>query len=216
MENPILTYNNVFFYDLSEVELYLSELPTIYERKTFRRFVDQKINESNELYEMAYSRSAYIQECSSKSHNIHYTIANIICLEDICPEMVNHWRKELLAFTKDLITKEVNRSVKKEKILKEMLIEEYADLYKDGYSYLDALVYEKAMELEIKKASKSKDKEQYIISKFIKSDILPYIDTFVNPNKERVYDLFNGLINACDKSEIFIFKNALNKFIKNE
>ena len=214
MKTPIITYNDIKFYDLDEVEDHMIELiENTQEYKKFHRFIHQAINESNKLYEMAYSRSEFIKECSRKSDNVHYTIANIICLEDICPEMVNHWRKELLAFTDKIINKETDKSVKKGKLVSESLIAGYTDHYKDGYSYLDALVYEDAMKEEIKKASKSKDKDQQIVSKYIKYDILLYIDTFVNPNKDRVYNLFNRLIEACDKSKVSIFKNALNDFI---
>lgn len=143
------------------------ELQSLQEYKIFHRYVHQKINENDELYEMAYSRTEFIKECKRMGDSIHYTISNIICLEDVCPEMVNRWRKELLAFTKDLISKKTDHSVKKAKLLRECLIAGYTDHYKDGYTYLDALVYEDAMNEEIKKASKSNKKEQTALNKFI-------------------------------------------------
>lgn len=213
MKTPILTYNDIKFYDLDEIPLYIDTLNDNYERKLLDNVLKQQLNENHELYEMAKNCAEFVRLCASMSCPIHYTIANIICLEDICPEMINHWRKELISFVTKIITNKTESSIKRTEIVIGQTISEYTESYRNGYTYLDALVYEDAMKEEIKKVSKSKDKEQQIVSKFIKSDILPYIDTFVEPNKNRVYDLFNGLIKACDKSNINIFKYALNEFV---
>lgn len=209
-------YTNINLYDLDSVDEYISYLSEIdiNEAIKFNRYFRNKKLEDPILNEMAQDRSQYISLCSSNADPVHFTIANIICLEDVCPEIINHWKHELLAFTSKLIAGSYNKSVKKEKLIL-ILINEYADEYMyNSYSYMNSLVYENAMKDEIRKGTKSSASVyQQKIAKYIKTDILPNIEKFVEPNKKRVSYLFDKLIEACKKSNVSIFENAINTFI---
>lgn len=215
MKTPILTYNDKNFYDLDEVEDYLIDInDNIAECKKFRRFIHQLSYENDDLWEMIYARSEFIKECSRQSDNIHFTIINIICLQQyVSNKLIAQWKNDLIKFTKDLIKNPEYKNVNKLRILDVFLLLGYGDHYNNGYTYLNTIVYEDAMAHLLVVKNKSHKNESKLISKYIKNNIFPYIDTFVNPNKDRVYDLFNGLIEACNKSKMEIFNEALNDFI---
>ena len=170
------------------------------------------------LNEMAKDRKSFIAVCVDSAENIHYTIANIICLSDtICQDARLHWRHELITFAKDIINANIEKSVKRTAIAFDKVIDSYMEPYKiTHYSYTDSYIYEKAMKYEIKKAQRpTATPAQKIEAQQIEKRILPNLEKFVKPNQERVSKLFDGFIEACKKEDIDIFKEAVDDFIIN-
>lgn len=170
------------------------------------------------LNEMAKDQRSFIAICCGQALNIHYTVANIICLSDtICQDARLHWQHELIEFASKIIDANIEKGVKRTAIAFDNIIDSYMDIYKiTHYSYNDTYIYEKAMKAEIKKAQKpTATPAQKIEAKQIEQRIIPNLEKFVKPNQERVSKLFDGFIEACKKEDIDIFEEAVDEFINN-
>lgn len=214
MRKPILTYKDKVFYNFDEVTDYILELDSNDEYLIFWRNIRAQIRASEELQDMEFSRNEFIRECALLSTPFNYTIASIICFENIFRNPIKQWRKYLIDSVKQLIDFETHEIVNKEILIKDVLLIGYANSYKDCMTYLDSDIYDLLLKDEMSKVNKSFTKNQYIIS-YIETNILPNIETLVEQNKERVYNLFVALFKACNKSDILIFQKAVDKFISN-
>ena len=80
------------------------------------------------INEMAWSKGQFIGECGDLCDQIHYNIINIVILgNDGFDEYVYHWRKELMSHIKRLYKASVEKSVKKDKLIYQYIIEPYVD-----------------------------------------------------------------------------------------
>lgn len=162
------------------------------------------------LNEMAYSRGQFIGLCGNLCDQIHYNIINIVILgNEICPENVYHWQSELMAHVNKLFNQSVEKSVKKEKIVYEYII----DVYNDSitFKYDDTSIICAAIKDEIKKGSKSNVNK--ITVQYIQTHILPHINELLLKYNDIFAKIFKSLYETFKENNITIFKNYLNQYL---
>ena len=162
------------------------------------------------INEMAFNRGRFIGLCGNISEQITYNLIYIIILGsfDLFYEYVNHWKTELMSYIIRLYKCDVEKSVKKDKIIYEYIIDTYVDNI--TWEFDNIVVAEDALKEEIKKGYRNPMYKNEV--NFIKNNILPNIDTIIDNHKHEFAQLYKLLIKSFKDKDINIFKTALTNF----
>ena len=169
------------------------------------------------LCEMAYDRKSFKSHIHSYALHLYRTLINVVVLETIFPEMVEHWCKEIYAATSFIIEDKTTSKFARAPLVKSELMRPQMG---EGFEDYDVSSFNDAIMCEIKKAESEKNPiaktSKQHEADIIKHQILPNLNSFFKDQeiKSRLQTFYHDLHNAVEHGEIDELKYAINKFAK--
>lgn len=163
------------------------------------------------INEMAYTRGMFIGLCGDLSEQITNNLIYIIILGSYEPfgQYVNHWKSELLSYITKLYKCNTEKSVKKDKIIYDYIIDTYVDQLTLEFDNVDIAI--NALKDEIRKGKKNKSYQYEVM--YIERNILPNIDNIIDEHKHEFAKLYKALIKTFKQKDFNIFKQELCKYL---
>lgn len=174
----------------------------------------------NAINEMAETRQDFINKVSGKSLELYRHLLYVCVLESYFPEMIEHWKGEIITFARPVVRLELKRDAKKTnraKVIEEHMMKPHMGIKFEDYCIEE---YEDAMNSEIRKAQKQLDNPQYkndypLLRKMIKTikSIIPMVGEFVEPNRQRLINFYEDYKDAALNRDDDDLIAAVDRFI---
>lgn len=195
-------------YDWQEVCEHIHEITPQHNIELFN-----KIKQIYPLNEMGFTIKKFKNYCGNVAVQIHFNIINIMCLgNNVGNDCIHHWKIELMSYINKIIYGQVDKNVKRDKIVFGEIIEPYLNI--KTYQFDSTHLIISALNDEIRKSYKNNStNSQKIAGKYIKENIIPDVDKILSKYNVYVGKLYKSLINAAIQEDLNIFVDELDNFI---
>lgn len=213
---PGLSRYDIFNSDSFDKIYSLDELKEFWRQQKEAALKFRNSNPVNEEFiseNAAWKRDSFVDFCANEAAHLYFTLLNICCLENYFPEIIKHWKDEIL----NIATRIINRPLPhgdKVAIVSEQMMENYMGSEFEMY-VIDS--FEAAMKYEISKARKetdeSKKQQKLREAKLIEEEILPNLNYYMHISKTRLMNFYSDFLNAVDKNDMCLVDNAIETFL---